>query len=78
MQSRKTKGLKLGGKTVNIFVDREEILMKTFVSVALAGVFLAVMASADPVFGVWKLSQEAKEIMLMWKLKSVMERFVEK
>ena len=54
MQSRKTKGLKLGAKTVKIFVDREEILIKTFVSVALAGVFLAVMASADPVFGVWK------------------------
>ena len=54
MQSRKTKGLKLGAKTVNIFVDREEILMKTFVSVALAGFFLAVTASADPVFGVWK------------------------
>jgi uncharacterized protein (DUF2147 family) len=28
--------------------------MKTFVSVALAGFFLAVTASADPVFGVWK------------------------
>ncbi len=28
--------------------------MKTFLSVAFAGLFLAFTASADPVFGVWK------------------------
>ena len=52
--------------------------MKIFLSVTLAGLFFAFTASADPVFGCGKLSQETKEIMLMWKSKSVMERFAEK